>query len=382
MGFSHRYHVIRVTCDGVNLIPLSPLAFLFSAEGLLRPIPEARLFLSLRYTLSALSLCLFSPSQPITSTPLLLSDTHLIHLRDMANITEDDEQCPVCRPTGPPSTSTSVTTSHPHQENGHGQAEAGAGALQGGEINWIACTKCQVWFHSVCVARKMDNTLPVVLKEEMDNEGGEWWDWTKRVNRWSVLSLPSLYGFPILILVGLTLTGRYCSRCQALPSTSHPLTTTLKPQVSKTDRTRRRSSGGGTQADAATAMPRSPKPKKARMDSLSPPPPLSRPSTSHPPPPPRSTDSPLSDPPAPTPPTLTEQPNSRPKRQAALNRPDYHAMHNHIATPTARWLELIKEPGKYGTSISPGESPPSFLPQGRTLLTPRQLYPPSRKSAH
>ena len=30
-------------------------------------------------------------------------------------------------------------------------------------------------------------------------------------------------------------------------------------------------------------------------------------------------------------------------------------MHNHIATPTARWLELIKEPGKYGTSISPGK---------------------------
>jgi len=46
--------------------------------------------------------------------------------------------------------------------------------------------------------------------------------------------------------------------------------------------------------------------------------------------------------------------SARPKRQAALNRPDYHALHHHIATPTARWLDLIKDPEKYGTTIKPG----------------------------
>jgi len=45
---------------------------------------------------------------------------------------------------------------------------------------------------------------------------------------------------------------------------------------------------------------------------------------------------------------------SRPKRSAALNRPDYHALHHHIATPTARWLDLIKDPQKYGTVIVEG----------------------------
>ena len=47
--------------------------------------------------------------------------------------------------------------------------------------------------------------------------------------------------------------------------------------------------------------------------------------------------------------------SSRPKRQAALNRPDYHALHHHIATPTAKWLDLINDPEKYGKTIKEGE---------------------------
>jgi hypothetical protein len=46
---------------------------------------------------------------------------------------------------------------------------------------------------------------------------------------------------------------------------------------------------------------------------------------------------------------------SRPKRQVAMNRPDYHAMHHHIATPTAKWLDLIADPGKYNAVINEGE---------------------------
>ncbi|RXK37331.1 hypothetical protein M231_05397 [Tremella mesenterica] len=43
--------------------------------------------------------------------------------------------------------------------------------------------------------------------------------------------------------------------------------------------------------------------------------------------------------------------DKRPKRKAALNRPDYLAMHNHIPTPTGKWLELINDPEKYGARI-------------------------------
>lgn len=47
---------------------------------------------------------------------------------------------------------------------------------------------------------------------------------------------------------------------------------------------------------------------------------------------------------------------ARPKREAAKNRPDYHALHHHIATPTARWLDLIRDPAKHNTEIKDGES--------------------------
>ena len=46
---------------------------------------------------------------------------------------------------------------------------------------------------------------------------------------------------------------------------------------------------------------------------------------------------------------------ARPKRQAALNRPDYHALHHHIATPTGKWLRLIADPEKYNTIILDGK---------------------------
>jgi len=46
---------------------------------------------------------------------------------------------------------------------------------------------------------------------------------------------------------------------------------------------------------------------------------------------------------------------NRPKRQAALNRPDYHALHHHIATPTGKWLQLIGDPEKYGKVIKEGK---------------------------
>lgn len=47
---------------------------------------------------------------------------------------------------------------------------------------------------------------------------------------------------------------------------------------------------------------------------------------------------------------------SRPRRQVALARPDYSALHHHIPTPTTKWLDLIADPEKYGRVIREGEA--------------------------
>jgi hypothetical protein len=60
---------------------------------------------------------------------------------------------------------------------------------------------------------------------------------------------------------------------------------------------------------------------------------------------------------------------SRPKRQAALNRPDYHALHHHISTPTGKWLRLIADPEKNNATILDGK-PAS---KGILVLTIRRL---------
>ena len=44
---------------------------------------------------------------------------------------------------------------------------------------------------------------------------------------------------------------------------------------------------------------------------------------------------------------------SRPKRQVAMKPIDYHALHNHIPTPTAKWLKYILDPE---CDIQEGES--------------------------
>jgi hypothetical protein len=66
--------------------------------------------------------------------------------------------------------------------------------------------------------------------------------------------------------------------------------------------------------------------------------------------------------PSPAPTVPTDQPDGanadgplRPKRQVALNQPDYHALHHHIATPTKKWLDLIQNPAAHNTVIHDGK---------------------------
>lgn len=78
----------------------------------------------------------------------------------------------------------------------------------------------------------------------------------------------------------------------------------------------------------------------------------------------------------------------RPKRKAALERPDYWNMHHHNATPTKGWIDLIKDPKKRGRVIKPDNFPrvPGELLRrpwldGETVneLPPTLFYGPTRE---
>jgi len=54
------------------------------------------------------------------------------------------------------------------------------------DLQWIACHKCDNWFHSVCViSGEFKSSLPDELLAEVDASGeGVWYDWASRVDRW------------------------------------------------------------------------------------------------------------------------------------------------------------------------------------------------------
>ncbi|ORY29669.1 hypothetical protein BCR39DRAFT_531569 [Naematelia encephala] len=245
-------------------------------------------------------------------------------------------------------------------------------------FHWIACSNCDVWYHSVCILLGGDEwarSVPEEIRKEIEvNDTGEgaWTNWTGWVGRW------------------------YCKVCidqENDPTSSHPrhhpLIATLKkgfppkpkgaPRLSKS---LKRSPSSTTIASAASPGTS----KKRRITGV-----ITRPLT------PNSIamkDSGVERKPdihrdqkseefdsdvdmlddrgegssksaiLPTsratenrPVTPVMDASSRPKRQAALNRPDYHALHNHDAAPTSRWLALIADPERYGATIKPDDFP-------------------------
>ncbi|BEI84833.1 hypothetical protein CcaverHIS002_0502340 [Cutaneotrichosporon cavernicola] len=166
------------------------------------------------------------------------------------------------------------------------------------ELQWIACSKCKKWYHCVCAALipEFKDTIPAELRQELEASGlGEWFDWANRVDRW------------------------YCKPCidfSRSPENPKPPRNPIQATLR-----RRRVKQGSTSASPST--------KRSRLDSQA---------------------------------SVTPSANGdvtpdrgRPKRRAALDRPDYYNMHNHNATPTRSWLDLIKNPAKHGRVIKEGE---------------------------
>ncbi|KIR67901.1 JmjC domain-containing histone demethylation protein 1 [Cryptococcus bacillisporus CA1873] len=223
------------------------------------------------------------------------------------------EPCPLCRETGPPQPP-SIT------EEGKTNDDI--------DLVWIACNKCNEWYHSACLflgGEKWRETIPKeIISTVQTNFGdeGAWTNWVEWIGKW------------------------YCAPCLARATSPsnprpprHPLVATMK-----------RASIQPKDIDQAG------KPLK-RSATISAPPlrsNIKRPRTS-------TKDQEAVSPDIEMKNEREQQgrgtvgtpgsdaPQGRPKRKTA--QIDYRNLNNSIATPTHQWLELIADPEKYGRTI-------------------------------
>lgn len=87
---------------------------------------------------------------------------------------DEPESCDLCASTGPPVKPPDNPTSLPGSSD---------------DLEWIACSKCDKWLHSVCVAESpthLEITIPLELREQIQalGDAGPWFDWTDPVSKW------------------------------------------------------------------------------------------------------------------------------------------------------------------------------------------------------
>lgn len=94
--------------------------------------------------------------------------------------TEDEEACPLC-PAGGPS---AIANDRSRDAAGDDPNADVA------DLVWIACSKCQTWFHSCCLLladSSVRDTIPKGVRDEIEtNHKGEapFFDWTIWINKW------------------------------------------------------------------------------------------------------------------------------------------------------------------------------------------------------
>lgn len=210
----------------------------------------------------------------------------------MAETQTDAERCPICPASGPPTRNKPVGDGAPLDDNND-------------ELYWIACSKCETWYHSTCLVQGSEthrSTIPDVVMASLGDHQGAWTNWTAWIDKW------------------------YCRTCldfSVSPENPRPPRHPFKATVKS----------------GCPPKPGAPSVKKAKGRS------------------PHASQSPA---PSKRPRLSSSQPgdeNARPKRKAAENAPDYHAWNHGIPTPTGNWLKLIQEPEKYGADIRIGDFP-------------------------
>ncbi|OWZ77228.1 JmjC domain-containing histone demethylation protein 1 [Cryptococcus neoformans Bt85] len=223
------------------------------------------------------------------------------------------EPCPLCRETGPPQPP-SIT------EEGKTNDDI--------DLIWVACNKCNEWYHSACLFlgdKKWRETIPkeiIATVETNFGDEGAWTNWVEWIGKW------------------------YCALCLARATSPsnprpprHPLVATMKrasiqpKDIDQAGKPLKRSASTST-------LPFKSNIKRSRTSTKG-----------------QETASPeiemksereqqwgsTGGTPAP------DAPHGRPKRKTA--QIDYRNLNNSIATPTHQWLELIADPEKYGRTI-------------------------------
>lgn len=112
----------------------------------------------------------------------LLSTLHFISSRTMAPSAknEEPETCALCPGSVPPKPARASGSSNTPELSSAEDAD-------GPDLQWIACHKCNQWFHSACVflLEAFKETIPDELREQAEASGqGAFFDWPKTVDRW------------------------------------------------------------------------------------------------------------------------------------------------------------------------------------------------------
>ncbi|KAK8854559.1 hypothetical protein IAR55_003298 [Kwoniella newhampshirensis] len=260
---------------------------------------------------------------------------------------QDQEPCPLCPSTGPPTRPNNVSIPDEGDDT---------------DLVWIACTKCSTWLHSACLLlgdETIKSSIPRDIVEEVQRRyGGEgaWFNWTEWIDKW------------------------YCPTCIAYSISPfnprpprHPLVATLKKGVIPFDTVeapKRSASSTWLNTEGIKA-------KKARISASS----RKREVTASP----EASSSRIKgatngydatehdhasveriqigrsdgtsgqlDTNGSTDTTISEN-EGRPKRNVV--QLDYNNLNNSIATPTTQWLDLIANPAKTGRTILDADYP-------------------------
>ncbi len=104
----------------------------------------------------------------------------------MAGTSDAEDRCPLCPPSGPPLPSAkdpldllaaAATNVEPADDDGP-------------DFIWISCSRCAIWFHSVCLLmgnEKPRETVPLQVREEIvvnHAEEGAWTNWVGWIDKW------------------------------------------------------------------------------------------------------------------------------------------------------------------------------------------------------
>lgn len=105
-----------------------------------------------------------------------------------------DERCPLCPVAGPP-TSASLRDEKPlDATEGDDRLEKSDPAQEDiddiANLVWIACSRCETWFHSCCLLlanTEIRETIPQGVRDEVETSHSDeapFFDWTVWISRW------------------------------------------------------------------------------------------------------------------------------------------------------------------------------------------------------